>query len=338
MSVLQAVYFDGKDSQRHPVTLVLSGGRLKVIGRDVELEYDVRRVRRSLRIADTPRWLYLPGGGACVTDDNEAVDRITVKRRYEQVLQRWESRPAYAALAVFLVAGLLWLGMDRGVPAVAEVIAERIPVETEALLGRESLAGFERFGMEPSALPAERQAALGARFAEMAKSYGQTPPYRLEFRSSTLGPNAFALPSGIILVTDELVATAQDDREILAVLAHELGHVRHRHVMRRLLEGSLTGLVLAGVTGDIASATSIAAAAPGVLLQLKYSRANESEADAYAVDLMRANGMDPRYLGVLLSRLEADMPRRARGIPSFLSTHPSTEERAALAGGLPPKH
>ena len=332
MSVLEAVYFDGKTSARHPVSLVLSGGRLKVVGREVELDFDVRRVRRSLRIANTPRWLYLPGGGACVTSDNEAVDRITVQRRYEQVLQRWESRPAYAALAV------LWLGMDRGVPAVAGVIAERIPVEAEAMLGRESLAGFERFGMQPSALPADRQAALRERFDEMAKSYGQTPPYRLEFRSSRLGPNAFALPSGIILMTDELVDLAKDDREVLAVLAHELGHVRHRHVMRRLLEGSITGLVLAGVTGDVASATSIAAAAPGVLLQLKYSRDNEGEADAYAVDMMRANGMDPRYLGVLLSRLEASMPKRARGIPTFLSTHPATEERAALAGGLPPKH
>jgi Zn-dependent protease with chaperone function len=338
MSVLEAVYFDGKSSARHAVSLVLSGGRLKVIGREIELEYDVRRVRRSLRIADTPRWLYLPGGGACVTSDNEAVDRITVKRRYERVLQRWESRPAYAALAVLLVAGVLWLGMDRGVPALAGVIAERIPVQAEEMLGREALAGLERFGMQPSALPASRQAALGARFDQMAKAYGRTPPYRLEFRSSKLGPNAFALPSGIIIMTDELVALAQDDREVLAVLAHELGHVRHRHVMRRLLEGSLTGLVLAGVTGDIASATSIAAAAPGVLLQLKYSRDNESEADAYAVDMMRANGLDPRYLGVLLSRLEAGMPKGARGIPTFLSTHPATEERAALAGGLPPKH
>ena len=64
---------------------MLAAGRLKVVGRDFTGEYDVRGVRRSLRIANTPRWLYLPGGGACVTADNDAVDRMTVARRYERV-------------------------------------------------------------------------------------------------------------------------------------------------------------------------------------------------------------------------------------------------------------
>ena len=62
MSVLQADYFDGKTSLKHPVSVMIAGGRLKIVGRDVNEEFDARGVRRSLRIADTPRWLYLPGG------------------------------------------------------------------------------------------------------------------------------------------------------------------------------------------------------------------------------------------------------------------------------------
>lgn len=332
MSATQAVYFDGRTSRRHPVTVLLAGGKVKIVGCDVDLEYDARRVRRSLRIANTPRWLYLPGGGACVTDDNDAVDRITVKSGYERVLQAWESRPLYAALAVLLTVGLMFLAVDRGVPAVASVIAERIPLQAEAALGRQALEGIGRFGMGRSQLSPGRQAALEKRFAAMVAHAGETTPYRLEFRTGgPFGANAFALPSGVIVMTDDLVALAGDDREILAVLAHELGHVRHRHVMRRLLEGSLTGLVLAAVTGDIASASSLAAAAPATLLQLKYSRANETQADRFAIALMRANDVDPRYLGTLLARLEAQGPRKNRGIPTFLSTHPDTDERAALA-------
>ena len=55
MSVLQADYFDGKNSLKHAVSVMIAGGKLKVVGRDVNEEFDARGVRRSLRIAHTPR-------------------------------------------------------------------------------------------------------------------------------------------------------------------------------------------------------------------------------------------------------------------------------------------
>ncbi|HYR36256.1 MAG TPA: M48 family metallopeptidase [Burkholderiales bacterium] len=330
MSVIQAVYFDGKTSARHPVTLLASGGRIKVVGADVGLEFDARLVRRSLRIGDTPRWLYLPGGGACVTNDNAAIDRITRDKRYEKLLHRWESRPHYAAAAVLLVVAMLWLLIDRGVPAAVERIAEHMPVEAEATLGRQTLQSLDERLMQPSQLPASRQAALRDKFADLAAKAGNTSPYRLEFRHTYLGANAFALPAGIIVLTDGLVDLAKTDDEILGVLAHELGHVRGRHTLRRLLEGSATALIIAGVTGDIASTTSLAAAAPALLLQTHYSRDNEREADAFAVQAMKSAQIDPAYFARILVRLEA-IGRRGPGIPSFISTHPETAERAALA-------
>ena len=334
MKALQARYFDGKSSRGHEVTLMLSGGRLKLVGRDVNQELDAREVRRSARVAGTPRWLYLPGGGACVTDDHEALDRMMRESRYERALHRWESRPAFAALAVALVAGAMWLLVDRGLPAAADAIAARIPIEAEAVLGREALAGMDRYFMKPSRLSAARQHALRTKLVEMAGAAGVNLPYRLEFRASpVIGANAFALPSGIIVMTDELVKVSRNDQEVLGVLAHELGHLHHRHVMRRLLESSATALVIAGVTGDIASATSLAAAAPTILLQAKYSRDNEREADRYAIALMRKAGLEPRHLGTILARMEAGHAPRRRGFPAFLSSHPATEEREALAGG-----
>jgi Zn-dependent protease with chaperone function len=336
MSVLQADYFDGKSSLKRPVSVMITGNRLKVVGHDVDEEFDARGVRRSLRIANTPRWLYLPGGGACVTADNDAVDRMTRDRHYERVLHLWESRPAYAVLAIALVAATLWVLLYRVLPVAVEQIADRIPVEAEEMLGRETLAGIDRGFMEPSKLPPGRQRTLATKFEAMARLADPPVPYRLEFRASpVIGPNAFALPSGIIVMTDELVKRARNDQEVLAVLAHELGHVHHRHTMRRLLEGSATALIIAAVTGDIASTTSLAAAAPAVLLQAKYSRDNERESDAYAVALMGKAGIDPRHFAAILSRLEDDEQRRG-AFPSFLLSHPPTEERAQLSGGVLP--
>ena len=144
MSVLKAEYFDGHSSRKQPVSVMIASGRLKVVGRDVNEEFDARGVRRSLRIADTPRWLYLPGGGACVTPDNDAVDRMTRDRRYERLLHRWESRPIYAVVAIAMVVATLWLLIDRALPVAASEIALRIPLEAEAALGRQTLEGMEQ--------------------------------------------------------------------------------------------------------------------------------------------------------------------------------------------------
>jgi predicted Zn-dependent protease len=333
VNVIAGDYFDGRTSVRHAVTAFLSGGKLKIVGRDVNQEFDLRRVRRSLRVADTPRWLYLGGGGAFVTADNDAIDRISRKRGYDRLLHRWESRPAYAAFATGLVVLGLWLSFDRGVPVAVDHIAERVPVKAESALGEQTLRGLDQRFMQPSKLSPERQEALRAKFSAMTKAAGDATPYRLEFRESKfIGPNAFALPSGIIVMTDELVRLSRRDEEVLAVLGHELGHVRHRHTMRRLLEASATGLIIAAVTGDVASATSIAAAAPAVLIQTKYSRDDEREADAYSLELLGKAGISPKYMATMLGRLEAKYRgRRGGGIPDFLSSHPATRERQALA-------
>jgi predicted Zn-dependent protease len=331
MSILKADYYDGKSSIRHPVSLIFDGNVLKVVGASVDLQLDMRRVRRSLRIGNTPRWLYLPGGGACVTDDNDAVDQITRKRSYDRLLQRWESRPALAALAVGIVALFSWLLVTQAVPRAAKEIASRVPPEAETVLGQQALQGMDRVVLQPSTLSAERQAHLRERFRAMMLAAHDATPVRLEFRASpVLGPNAFALPSGIIVVLDDLVRLAVRDEEVLGVLAHEVGHVHYRHTVRQLLEGSAMALLVAGLTGDIASSTSLAAAAPALLLQMKYSRDDEREADDYAVETMTRAGLDGRALAVMLGRLEKAAHRSQRvGIPTFLSSHPATEERRA---------
>jgi predicted Zn-dependent protease len=102
--------------------------------------------------------------------------------------------------------------------------------------------------------------------------------------------------------------------------------------MRHLLQGSATALIIAGVTGDIASTTSLAASAPALLLQTKYSRDFEREADAFAIALLQQTGIGPQHFASILARLEAKTRGQRRfGVPTFLSTHPPTEEREALA-------
>ncbi len=144
-----------------------------------------------------------------------------------------------------------------------------------------------------------------------------------------VGPNAFALPGGTVVLLDELVAAAKDDDEILAVLAHEIGHLHGRHTMRQVLQTSAAGVIVEAVVGDVLSASSYAAALPAFLLEARYSRAFEREADAFGLTLLDRAGIDRAHFVNFLTRMEQEYPSH---LPGFLSTHPRAEERGRDAG------
>src|SRR5207237_8201829 len=108
----------------------------------------------------------------------------------------------------------------------------------EARPGADLLQVLEGSGCRPSALAAARRDALRKRLAQLGDGY------RLELRACPgSGPNAFALPGGVVVLTDELVRLAQSADQLSAVMAHEIGHLRARHALRAALQrGGLTAL------------------------------------------------------------------------------------------------
>jgi predicted Zn-dependent protease len=128
-------------------------------------------------------------------------------------------------------------------------------------------------------------------------------------------------------VTDALVALARNDEELVAVLAHEAGHVARRHGLRQLFQNSLVALAVTWLVGDV---SAIVAAAPTALLQAKYSRDLEREADSYALVTLRVNGIATEHFAAMLERLE-DSGAEGGGITTgaldYLSSHPVTSER-----------
>ena len=61
MSVLKARYFDGRRSVGYDVSVVLGAGTLKIVGQEIDLQFNPHRVRVAPRVVDAPRWIYLPG-------------------------------------------------------------------------------------------------------------------------------------------------------------------------------------------------------------------------------------------------------------------------------------
>ncbi len=331
MTTLSASFYDGKTSAKKDVQLhFYASGELLIRGLEDERRYSLADVRISARVGNTPRSLYLPDGAKCETLDNDAVDALLERHRRHRGaawLHQLESKLRYVALALVVTVVIAWGFVQYGIPLLAKHVADALPASVDTALGKEGLAVMDRLFFAPSELPKARQRELQAMFAGVAEASTDDHEFKLVFRKSPrVGANAFALPSGVVVITDELVTLARNDNELVAVLAHEIGHVVHRHALRRVLQDSTVVLVIAAVTGDVASITSLAATIPVVLVEAKYSRDFEREADDYALSYLRASDISPRHFADILLRMEQSAPARSE-VPGYLSTHPATEER-----------
>ncbi len=331
-----ADFFDGRTSRRYPVHVGVLADVLAVRGEDVSLMVPRAEVSVHPRLGDTPVRIELPGGGLLVARDFDAVDASLGVPRARTLAYRLESHTGFviAALVGIIVGG--WFAYSDGIPWAARVIAERIPPEVEAELSKEAIASADAILFKPSELKPERQNAVLREFLNLRAAADVQPGTRLEFRNGGfIGANAFALPGGVIIVTDQLV-DIMDDRQVGAVLAHELGHVRYRHGTRHLLHNSAHGLIAMAVFGDVSAVAGVAATVPTVLMNSSYSREFESEADHYAHDLLKRAGRSPRDFA---SALEALRDKTIEGkeekgrTPRFgyLATHPDIDERIEAA-------
>lgn len=320
-----ADYFDGRTSRAHPVEAAVDAGQLRVSGADFEFFLPLREIQVDPPAGRATSVVRLPDDGELHSAEVAALmelSRMTASAHPERWAHRLESRLPFALAALVVAVLVVFAGLRWGVPAAARVAADALPAGVDAQLGRESLALMEGIHLAPSKLPQARQTALANQLAATCAKQ-RCPAYRLLFRDGpALSANAFALPGGTIVVTDDLVNLAEHDEEILAVIGHELGHVEHRHSLRLALQSVGAGVVLVAITGDLGSVTDLAAGVPTLLLQRGYSRDMEREADAYALAWLVAACIPPSRFADLLGRI-ADKETDT----GLLGSHPGTRER-----------
>ncbi|GIZ51550.1 M48 family metallopeptidase [Noviherbaspirillum aridicola] len=320
-----AFYFDGKTSRRHVVTLQMTADAVLLEG-EVERRYPLDAVTLSEASRSMPRRLSFPDGASLEILDNRAFIRLLEDSgRPEPLVVRMYQSWRGTVLALAMTVALLVAGHQYALPLLAAQLAHAVPASVEQRLARDTLALLDQNLFGPTELAPERQAELRRRFASLAMPERKELNVELLFRKSRAGPNAFALPAGRIVLTDQLVERIENDEALVAVMAHELGHVAQRHLLRRLIHVTSTGAAMTVLFGDF---SALAANLPTVLLDLKYSREVELEADDYAVRLLRLNGIGPDALASALRSLEASADH-ASETTGYLSTHPALAERIA---------
>jgi len=366
---IEADYYDGKSARRAAAVVTVVGDTVVVSRDGVPSEYPRDAVRVQSRLRGAPRRIEFPDGSAAVTDNHDSVDAAFNVASAQTLAHRLESHLGFVFTAIIGVVVAMVLGYLYGVPWVAREVAERLPDGIESQLAEVSMKSLDQAIFEPTALDAETRKKVADGFDTLRVSTDLPKTVRLEFRDGGwIGANALALPGGVVVVTDQLVQAMPDLDETLAVLAHELGHVHHRHSLRHLLQDSITALAASAIYGDVASLTTIAVTAPTVLAHNGYSRDFEREADTFAFGLLKKIGRSPKAFGSAMIALEkaGEEPprdpnklRRKLGLPDkppaterpkvppeskqrknprdekesfgYFSTHPATSERIRAA-------
>jgi len=153
--------------------------------------------------------------------------------------------------------------------------------------------------------------------------------------------NAFAVPGGVIGVHNGLFLWAQTEDEMATVLAHEIAHLSQRHFSRGVefqrkqqpltLAAMLASLVIMATAGGDAGLAALSATqAAAQDSALRYSRANEQEADRVAMETIVDAGLDPHAAPAMFERmLRASRYSSANRVPEFLRSHPLSESRIA---------
>lgn len=329
---MQARYADGRaaiftsvEVQLTPEALVITHGESRIAWDYADLArsddkngYIVLRHRKP----DTGERLML---GDWYADDLNAVAPHLLKPR----AQGAEGRLTVGGLVVLAwsLAGAFLIG----IPYAADPMARAMPERYRTQIADISWSQVESFTRQCDDADEATQILNAVAYRIMERS---DVPNRDEIWITIADagfPNAFALPDNSIIVTDELIGMAEQPDELIGVLAHEIAHIEHNHIMKNVIRQIGAGIFFDVVFGGAGAGQAIAIASVN-LAGLRYSRGDESDADSRGMDYLDAAGISTGGIARMFDRFEDYAADEGAGnIPTMLSTHPASRERAVAA-------
>lgn len=322
---IDGFFYAQGQSSRESARLIFQQDHLILQTAQTEQVIQAADISLQSQVGELAQHIDIAGLGVLESRDHEAIQQLReqLSATRENWIHRLESHKlAVVSLMLFAVLAIA-IFIHSGIPQLAKLAAYGLPLQTSQYIGRETLALLDQKVFEPSRLTQSKQEKLRRLFEEKVQPVS-SQPLQLHFRyQSRIGANAFALPSGEIIVTDDMVNLAQRPEHLLSVLYHELGHVEARHGLRSILQNSLIGALGFFFVGDVSTANSLIIAMPVFLTEMAYSRQFEEEADRFAVQQLRAQGLDPAIFAEFLRKITEGEGDGVR----FLSSHPATEER-----------
>ncbi|PPC76907.1 Zn-dependent protease with chaperone function [Pokkaliibacter plantistimulans] len=330
MHVVSGHLLEPGAAARHPAQLHCDQHALALHSEVKSAECGWHAVQVSDDLGSLPRTLTFSDGWMFTPQDVPAFNQLLHQLRGRSWLQRLEGSLRWILLAMVVTVVSGFAVYRYGVPWLSRAIAPHVPISVLELMGKQTQVVLDHAGFTPTQLTVQRQQQLQQAFAQLLAELQQqhmvfrVPP-KLVFRSFEQGPNAFALPDGTVVLTDQMVALARNDRQLQGVLLHELGHLYHHHMMTRLVQSSILSVAAAMMVGDGSGVADTLSGAGVFLMTMSYSRDHEREADAFAASVLMTQDHNTEALTSLYRLLLAD--KKEGAVPVWLSTHPGLQER-----------
>jgi Zn-dependent protease with chaperone function len=317
------IYFDGVSSRRQTVTVSLVN-QLVMRSDDnfVSWPYsDIRRVDSPAGILRVNCLSAPPLARLEIRDPALAAKLVARCHRINAYqldggaimrIVAWSMAAAASIVAVVLL----------GAPFAADRLTPLVPQTMERHLGEAAEVQLTTVFGNKICSSAAGQAA----FAKLVDALRVPAGLDATVTSSVLDTpiaNAYALPGGRFFLLSGLLDKARDADEIAGVLAHELGHLKHRDNVRELIHNGGSSFLIGLLFGDVTGAGA-ALFASRTLVSASYSREAEHDADSFAIEVMHKLGRPTRPMGELMFRVTG---KEGTKRPSILASHPLSEDR-----------
>lgn len=312
MVMIKAHFFDGITSEAKDVSILTESKRLLILDGPQQIIWNIEDVRVIHFNPTRDLTLGLKNSRASLVVEHEAVG--VLKDAYPQLVKSpIVVRKRYLFILSVLVL-IVFLGFHYSVP----LIAKFLPYSWEKSLGSLVELSIVR-QHKVCKTDSKVLQKLGARLKEEGNI-----PFDVSFDiiKDPEMENAFAIPGGKIYIFTGLLKAAQSQEEVIGILAHELGHVYHHHNTQGLIYALGFSAFMSALTGGTSDVISVQVVQ--YLILMKNSRANEREADAYAMDLLGKLQVSPKGMADFFSR------HKHNNTIELISTHPISEERVAF--------
>lgn len=207
----------------------------------------------------------------------------------------------------------------EGIPAISNFVVDRIPTSVDKEVGRE----LSKEILRSAPIDKEKTELLNAFYSNLGFDK-KTKVYVV--KASVF--NAFALPDNSIFVFDQVFKEIESYSELAALLGHEYIHIKNRHGMKTLAHSLSRELLTAILTGGDNSEKFISNS--NKLLTLKNSRDFETEADKGGLELLVQNRINLNGMSDLFKRMKKIEDKNDKKTPTYLSTHPDSEDRVEI--------
>lgn len=331
-SSIEGVWYPNESNRSCQASLATEANNLSILASDGTLLTSglISDTNISDRIGNIPRRLRLVDGSIFETVDNDAIDELAAAAKIGKSGWVHRAERFHPRLVVFAILAMIFIiGIYRyALPVLVEVAVAVTPPIVPELMTKGTMQTLDITTFSPTSLTHEDQGKLLEGFDRLAAESDYRPDrLKLQFRQGGLiGPNAFALPDGTVIITDELVEMADGDNEmLLGVLAHEIGHVEMAHSLKQVYRSAGAVALIMLIGGDIGGGTEDILTQGAGLLALSHSRAQEAEADRRSVEMMLKAGYNPEAIGRFFQLIQEKL--HDTSTTSMLSTHPGTPER-----------